>query len=155
MIHSFPSVFWACLHEEAGTESPDGSRLCSPRCRVGGCEGSLSPLLEGPHSVLLLLTKTAVAMCTGQNGLPADRQAPRCDSTFLHLCFFFFSFMFVYSVNQMTSDFDSGLWGKMCSWREAGGLEHLGGDVPGEVTGHMVVTEGEWTLADGFTEVMS
>ena len=42
-------------------------------------------------SVLLLLTKTAVSMCTGQNGLPADRQAPSCDNTFLHLYFFFHS----------------------------------------------------------------
>ena len=63
--------------------------------------------------------------------------------------------MFVNTVNQMTSDFDSGLWGKMCSWKEAGGPEHLGGDIPGEVTGHVMVTEGEWTLADSFTEVMS
>ena len=63
--------------------------------------------------------------------------------------------MFVYTVNQMTSDFDSGLWGKMCSWKEAGGPEHLEGDIPGEVTGHVMVTEGEWTLADSFTEVMS
>ena len=42
-------------------------------------------------SVLLLLTKTAVSMCTGQNGLPADRQAPSCDNTFLHLYYFFHS----------------------------------------------------------------
>lgn len=52
----------------------------------------------------------------------------------------------------MTSDFDSGLWEKMCRWKEAGGSEHLGG---GEVTGHVVVREGEWILAYSFTEVMS
>lgn len=61
-----------------------------------------------------------------KNGLSANRQAPVVTAHF-SICTFVLSFMFVYTVNQMTSDFDSGLWGKMCSWKEAGGPEHLGG----------------------------